>query len=113
METRWPPGQRQLAGSVRSMTARPDARQNRMNTQKVMIGEQIIIMLKVPYRHFLRFSMTGFELKLWRRGFGWDQLRAAEELDIGLRTYKRYEKSAKIPLLLELAIEGLSLRKRK
>jgi hypothetical protein len=119
MKTRWPafgPGQRQLAGSVRSMTARPDARQNTMNTmntQKVMIGEKIIVMLKVPYRHFLRFAMTGFELKLWRRGFGWDQLRAAEELDIGLRTYKRYETSPKIPLLLELAIEGLSLRKRK
>ncbi|HEY2455096.1 MAG TPA: hypothetical protein VGI71_21230 [Scandinavium sp.] len=57
--------------------------------------------------------MTGFELRLWRRGHEWDQQRAAEELDIGLRTYKRYEKSAKIPLLLELAIEGLSLRKRK
>jgi hypothetical protein len=116
MKTRWPAfgsGQRQLAGSVRSMTARPDARQNTVNTQKVMIGEKIIVMLKVPYRHFLRFAMTGFELKLWRRGFGWDQLRAAEELDIGLRTYKRYETSPKIPLLLELAIEGLSLRKRK
>lgn len=57
--------------------------------------------------------MTGFELKLWRRGYGWDQLRASEELEIGLRTYKRYEKLTKIPLLLELAIEGLSIRKQK
>ncbi|STO17665.1 helix-turn-helix domain-containing protein [Escherichia coli] len=36
--------------------------------------------------------MTGYELKLWRRGMNWTQERAAEEFGISLATYKRYEK---------------------
>lgn len=32
--------------------------------------------------------MTGFELKLWRRGMNWDQERAAEELGVSVRSYK-------------------------
>lgn len=32
--------------------------------------------------------MTGYELRLWRKGMGWDQERAAEELGKCLRTYK-------------------------
>ncbi|MBI6194818.1 helix-turn-helix transcriptional regulator [Providencia rettgeri] len=39
--------------------------------------------------------MTGFELKLWRRGMNWDQERAAEELVVSVRSYKRYEKGQK------------------
>ncbi|TBM33545.1 helix-turn-helix domain-containing protein [Hafnia alvei] len=54
--------------------------------------------------------MTGFELRLWRRGFGWDQERAAEELDISLRTYKRYESRKEIEKIVELATEALTLR---
>lgn len=54
--------------------------------------------------------MTGFELRLWRRGFGWDQERAAEELDISLRTYKRYESSKKVEKIVELATEALTYR---
>ncbi len=38
--------------------------------------------------------MTGYELKLWRRGMNWTQERAAEEFGISLATYKRYEKGA-------------------
>nr|WP_261643083.1 helix-turn-helix transcriptional regulator [Erwinia mallotivora] len=38
--------------------------------------------------------MTGFELRLWRRGLGWTQERAAEELGLSLRTYKTYEKTS-------------------
>jgi len=54
--------------------------------------------------------MTGFELRLWRRGFGWDQERAAEELDISLRTYKRYESRKEIAKIVELATEALTAR---
>ncbi|EBB6726183.1 helix-turn-helix transcriptional regulator [Salmonella enterica] len=56
--------------------------------------------------------MTGFELRLWRRGFGWDQERASEELGISLRTYKRYESRKKIEKLVELATEALTLREQ-
>lgn len=35
--------------------------------------------------------MTGFELRLWRRGFDWSQERAAEELGISVRSYITYE----------------------
>nr|WP_279078129.1 helix-turn-helix domain-containing protein [Hafnia alvei] len=56
--------------------------------------------------------MTGFELRLWRRGFGWDQERAAEELDISLRTYKRYESRKEIEKIVELATEALTLREQ-
>lgn len=38
--------------------------------------------------------MTGFELRLWRRGLDWTQERAAEELGVSLRTYKTYENTA-------------------
>ncbi|HHR5944768.1 TPA: helix-turn-helix domain-containing protein [Providencia alcalifaciens] len=43
----------------------------------------------------MKDNMTGFELKLWRRGMSWDQERAAEELDMSVRSYKRYEKAKK------------------
>lgn len=56
--------------------------------------------------------MTGFELRLWRRGFGWAQERAAEELDISLRTYKRYESRKEIEKIVELATETLTLREQ-
>jgi transcriptional regulator with XRE-family HTH domain len=35
--------------------------------------------------------MTGYELRLWRKGLGWSRDKAAEQLDISLRTYKDYE----------------------
>ncbi|ENY7433633.1 helix-turn-helix transcriptional regulator [Escherichia marmotae] len=59
---------------------------------------------------FEGMMMSGFELRLWRRGMGWDQERAAEELGISLRTYKRYEKKAETGKLLELATEALTRR---
>ncbi|HGE7088375.1 TPA: helix-turn-helix domain-containing protein [Klebsiella aerogenes] len=52
--------------------------------------------------------MTGFELKLWRRGLDWTQERAAEEFGISLATYKRYEKGNP-PRVIELAIRALEL----
>lgn len=57
--------------------------------------------------------MTGFELRLWRRGFGWAQERAAEELDISLRSYKRYESRKEIEKIVELATEALTARAEK
>ncbi|HHR6572174.1 TPA: helix-turn-helix domain-containing protein [Providencia alcalifaciens] len=57
--------------------------------------------------------MTGFELKLWRRGMNWDQERATEELGVSVRSYKRYEKAKKIAKLIELATFGLSEKMKK
>ena len=46
--------------------------------------------------------MLGYELRLWRKGCGWTQERAAEEFDVSLRTYQMYEKNQRdIPLLAE------------
>ncbi|NWC63973.1 helix-turn-helix transcriptional regulator [Cedecea sp. P7760] len=56
--------------------------------------------------------MSGFELRLWRRGFNWDQERAAEELGISLRTYKRYENAKEISKLIELATFALTMIQR-
>lgn len=50
--------------------------------------------------------MTGFELRLWRRGLGWSQERAAEELGVSLRTYKVYEKKSP-PRMAILATQAL------
>ena len=36
--------------------------------------------------------MTGYELRLWRKGMGWSSDKAAEELGVSLRTWKEYEK---------------------
>lgn len=57
--------------------------------------------------------MTGFELKLWRRGMNWDQERAAEELGVSVRSYKRYEKSQNITKIIELATFALSTKMTK
>ena len=56
--------------------------------------------------------MSGFELRIWRRGMGWEQERAAEELGVSLRSYKRYEKSGEVARLVELATFALSIRHR-
>ncbi|AHM76591.1 MULTISPECIES: hypothetical protein [Yersinia] len=37
--------------------------------------------------------MTGYELRLWRKGMAWEQERAAEELGISRRMYQYYEKN--------------------
>ncbi len=61
--------------------------------------------------HFVTFGvfMSGFELRIWRKGMGWDQERAAEELGVSLRTYKRYEKAGEVAKLIELATLALSM----
>lgn len=55
--------------------------------------------------------MKGYELRLWRKGFCWDQERAAEEVGMCLRTYKTYEKkTTNISKTVELATKALSLK---
>ncbi len=56
--------------------------------------------------------MTGFELRLWRRGLGWSQERAAEELGVSLRTYKTYEKKSP-PRMAVLAAQALEINTNK
>ena len=46
--------------------------------------------------------MIGFELKPWQRGLNWDQERAAEELGVSTRSYKRDKKGQNIAKLIEL-----------
>ncbi len=53
--------------------------------------------------------MTGFELRLCRRGFDWSQERAAEELGISVRSYITYE-NHQPPRLIALA--ALALEKK-
>ncbi|MFA1240836.1 hypothetical protein ACCC84_21245 [Serratia odorifera] len=52
--------------------------------------------------------MTGFELRIWRRGQHWTQDQAAEALGVSLRTYKTYEASTppKICVLATQALEN-------
>ncbi|UAN45191.1 helix-turn-helix domain-containing protein [Serratia sp. JSRIV001] len=53
--------------------------------------------------------MTGFELKMWRKGLKWTQAQAADEFGISLRSYVRYENTAP-PRVVQLAITALSLK---
>ncbi|MEG5552351.1 XRE family transcriptional regulator [Enterobacter wuhouensis] len=53
--------------------------------------------------------MTGYELRLWRKGMNWSSDRAAEELGVSLRTWKAYENSEKVSRVVELATITLSL----
>ncbi|EUD07236.1 DNA-binding helix-turn-helix domain protein [Providencia alcalifaciens R90-1475] len=43
----------------------------------------------------------------------WDQERAAEELGVSVRSYKRYEKAQNIAKLMELATFALSTKMKK
>ncbi|MCW2258398.1 transcriptional regulator with XRE-family HTH domain [Providencia alcalifaciens] len=54
--------------------------------------------------------MTGFELRLWRRGMNWDQERASKELGVSLRSYKRYEKAQEVAKLIELATFTITIK---
>uniref|UniRef100_UPI000BB74E80 hypothetical protein n=1 Tax=Enterobacter hormaechei TaxID=158836 RepID=UPI000BB74E80 len=49
------------------------------------------------------------ELRLWRKGMNWSSDRAAEELEVSLRTWKVYEKSEKVSRVVELATVTLSI----
>lgn len=49
-------------------------------------------------------------MRIWQRGMGWDQERAAEEMGVSLRSYKRYEKAREVARLIELATYALSIK---
>ncbi|MGJ0637215.1 helix-turn-helix domain-containing protein [Xenorhabdus bovienii] len=53
--------------------------------------------------------MTGYELRLWRKGFNWEQERAAEELGVSRRAYQNYEKNGPSKVVI-LATRSLSLQ---
>lgn len=53
------------------------------------------------------------KLKKWRKSRGYSQVKAAEALDVSLRTYTRWEVDGKpIPKLVELACEALSAKEK-
>ncbi|EJG6851098.1 XRE family transcriptional regulator [Salmonella enterica] len=54
--------------------------------------------------------MTGYELRLWRKGLGWSSDRAAEELGGCLRSYKAYENADQIKRNIALATVSLTVR---
>jgi len=53
--------------------------------------------------------MTGWELRLWRRGLLWSHDRAAAELGVSLRTYKDYENAERVKRSVAMATVTLSL----
>ena len=53
--------------------------------------------------------MTGYDLRLWRKGLGWSRDRAAEELGVCLRAYKDYENADRVKRAIELATVALAL----
>lgn len=53
--------------------------------------------------------MTGWQLRLWRRGMLWSRDRAAEELGVCLRTYKDYENAESVKRSVAMATVTLSL----
>lgn len=54
--------------------------------------------------------MTGYELRLWRKGLGWSSDRAAKELGVCLRSYKAYENADQIKRNIALATVSLTVR---
>ncbi|HEY3592163.1 MAG TPA: helix-turn-helix transcriptional regulator [Buttiauxella sp.] len=52
--------------------------------------------------------MTGYDLRLWRKSFGWNREKAAAELGVSLRTYKDYENCDRVKRVVELAALALS-----
>ncbi|MEM7998676.1 helix-turn-helix domain-containing protein, partial [Morganella morganii] len=53
--------------------------------------------------------MTGFELRLWRKGLNLTQEQAAAMFGLTRRTWNRYEKMNP-PKAVDLAIVALSIR---
>jgi transcriptional regulator with XRE-family HTH domain len=54
--------------------------------------------------------MSGYELRLWRKSLGWSRDKAAEELDVCLRSYKDYENADQVRRVIELAAITLSMK---
>lgn len=56
--------------------------------------------------------MTGFELRLWRKGMNFTQEQAAGLFGLTRRTWNRYEQN-KPPIIVDLAIIALSITELK
>lgn len=52
--------------------------------------------------------MTGWELKLWRRGMCWSREKAAREMGVSLRTWHDWENAQEVSRQTELATIALS-----
>ncbi|PIF06861.1 helix-turn-helix domain-containing protein [Candidatus Pantoea floridensis] len=53
--------------------------------------------------------MTGWQLRLWRKGMMWSREKAATELGVSLRTYKDYENAETVKRAVAMATFTLSL----
>lgn len=53
--------------------------------------------------------MTGWQLRLWRKGLLWSRERAAAELGVSLRTYLIYENADTVKRSVAMATLTLSL----
>ena len=53
--------------------------------------------------------MTGWQLRLWRKGLNWSRERAAAQLGVSLRTYKDYENTDSVRPAIALATATLTL----
>lgn len=53
--------------------------------------------------------MTGWQLRLWRKGLLWSRERAARELGVSLRTYLIYENAHTVKRSVAMATVTLSL----
>lgn len=53
--------------------------------------------------------MTGWQLRLWRKGLLWSREQAAAELGVSLRTYKDYENAESVKRSVAMATVTLSL----
>ena len=53
--------------------------------------------------------MTGWKLRLWRKGMMWSRERAAAELGVSLRTYLIYENADTVKRSVAMATVTLSL----
>lgn len=53
--------------------------------------------------------MTGWQLRLWRKGLLWSRERAAAELGVSLRTYLIYENADTVKRSVAMATVTLSL----
>lgn len=53
--------------------------------------------------------MTGWQLRLWRKGLNWSRERAAAQLGVSLRTYKDYENTDSVKQAIAMATVTLTL----
>ncbi|ECG1391260.1 TPA_asm: XRE family transcriptional regulator [Salmonella enterica subsp. houtenae serovar 45:g,z51:-] len=54
--------------------------------------------------------MTGWELKLWRKGMCWSRERAAREMGVSLRTRHTWENAEQVDVMVRYATQAVSVR---